>query len=117
MNATSRAILQTILTTDESISADEREAIQCLLDGRVQQATREPQFGEPLLLTQKMAARLLSVSRVTIWRLTKDRVLHPVEILPGSWRYAFAEVSKLAQAGYTHLAPKPRRSTRAAIAA
>lgn len=42
---------------------------------------------------------MLSVSRVTVWRLTKDRVLKPVEILPGTWRYAYAEIARLAHAG------------------
>ena len=49
-----------------------------------------------LLVTQKQAAELLSVSRVTIWRMTKDCVFHPVEILPGPWRYRFRELAALA---------------------
>ena len=51
------------------------------------------------MVTQKLAAKLLSVSRVTVWRLTKDGVLHPVEIFPGTWRYPYAEIAKLAAAG------------------
>ncbi len=55
----------------------------------------------PLSVTQKVAAKLLSVSRVTVWRLIKDEVLHPVEILPGTWRYAYADTTALAKAGIT----------------
>jgi hypothetical protein len=39
------------------------------------------------------------VSRVTVWRMTKDCVLHPVEILPGTWRYRFRELATLALKG------------------
>lgn len=117
MNATSRAILQTIVTTDDSLSAEDRGAIQRLLDGRVEPVVVEPQLNEPLLLTQKMAATLLSVSRVTVWRLTKERRLHPVEILPGTWRYAYGEIAKLAQAGFAGLAADPGNPNRTAVAA
>ena len=88
MNATSRAILQSVVATDAALSAPERVAIQRLLDGlcETSEATQRGD-DEPLLVTQKTAAKLLSVSRVTVWRLTKDHVLHPVELLPGTWRY------------------------------
>ena len=52
---------------------------------------------ERLLVTQKTAAELLSVSRVTIWRMTKDCALHPVEILPGTWRYRYQESGVIAR--------------------
>jgi hypothetical protein len=100
MNATSRAILQTVLGTDTSLSVGERGAFQRIIDGEVSVAGP---FGsatdERLLVTQKRAAELLSVSRVTIWRMTKDLVLHPVEILPGMWRYPFQEIMALARTG------------------
>lgn len=100
MNATSRAILQTVLATDPSLSVAERKAAQRLIDGQ----TESPTVGgggadDRLLVTQKQAAELLSVSRVTIWRMTKDCVLHPVEILPGTWRYRFCELATLALKG------------------
>jgi hypothetical protein len=38
-------------------------------------------------------------SRLTIWRMTKDGLLHPVEILPGTCRYSRREVAALALHG------------------
>jgi hypothetical protein len=93
MNATSHAILHTILSTDDSLSAAERNATQRLIDGRVEApAGGAGGADEFLLVTQKRAAELLSVSRATIWRMTRDCLLHPVEIIPGTWRYPFREI-------------------------
>lgn len=100
MNATSRAILQTVLSTDGSLSAAEKSAAQRLIDGQVEASTvATTGTDERLLVTQKRAAELLSVSRATIWRMTKDCILHPVEILPGTWRYSLREVFALAKNG------------------
>jgi predicted DNA-binding transcriptional regulator AlpA len=100
MNATSRAILQTVLSTDASLSVAERSAAQRLIDGKVEAPDVETGgLNEGLLVTQKRAAELLSVSRATIWRMTKDCILHPVEILPGTLRYSLREVFALAQKG------------------
>jgi hypothetical protein len=59
---------------------------------------------------------LLSVSRATIWRMTKDCVLQPVEILPGTWRYPFHEIARLARgsAGAPNQSPR-RQETASAI--
>ena len=99
MNLTSRAILQTLLTTDASLTGSERSAVQRLIKGEPDGSPAETNTGKPLLITQKMAANLLSVSRVTIWRMTKDGVLHPVEILPGTLRYTYQEIAAIAQQG------------------
>jgi hypothetical protein len=99
MNTTSRAILQTVLTTDASLSGAERGTVQRLIDGQADGPATESGTGAPLLLTQKATANLLSVSRVTIWRMTKDCVLHPVEILPGTLRYPYREITALAREG------------------
>ena len=50
----------------------------------------------PLVLADR---KLLSVNCVTIWRMTPDGTLHPVEILPGMLRYSLKEIPRLAQAG------------------
>lgn len=114
MNATSRAILQTVLATDASLSAGERSAAQRLIDGHAEPLSSAPGgTDELLLLTQKRAAELLSVSRATIWRMTKDCVLQPVEILPGTWRYPFHEIARLARGS----AGEPSRSPRGQEAA
>ena len=100
MNATSRAILQTVLATDASLSAAERGAIQRIINGESEVSVGTVGGSDDrLLVTQKMAAELLSVSRVTIWRMTKDCALHPVEILPGTWRYPYREIASLARGG------------------
>ena len=99
MNATSRAILQTVLATDASLSPAERSALQQTVDGLIGLQAAPTSNEERLLLTQKASAKLLSVSRVTIWRMTKDGILHPVEILAGMWRYSYREVAALARGG------------------
>jgi hypothetical protein len=100
MNATSRAILQTVLATDSSLSPGERRATQRLIDGQFEAPTdAETTVNAQLLVTQKRAAELLSVSRATVWRMTKDCLLHPVEIIPGTWRYPFREIIEIARMG------------------
>jgi hypothetical protein len=90
------------MTSDSSLSdRAERGFVQRLLNGdawRPASATVAAE-GERLLVTQKRAAELLSVNRVTIWRMTKDGMLNPVEILPGTLRYRLNEITRLAQAG------------------
>lgn len=100
MNPTTRAILQTVMTSDSSLSEAERGFVQRLLNGDFgDQTGTVAAEGERLLVTQKRAAELLSVNRVTIWRMTKDGMLNPVEILPGTLRYRLNEITRLAQAG------------------
>lgn len=100
MNDTSRAIFQTVLSSDQTLSLVERSALQRLIEGRPD-SLREPAVNvdDHLLVTQKRAAEILSVSRATIWRMTKDAVLHPVEIISGTWRYRLKEILSLAQNG------------------
>lgn len=107
MNTTSRAILQTVLTTDSTLSKPERDAVQRIIDGNIETAMPVATVDDRLLVTQKKVAELLSVSRVTVWRMTKECVLHPVEILPGTWRYPYREVAALAHAK-THVSATPR---------
>lgn len=71
MNATSRALLQTLLSSDAALTEGERAAVEQLLSGQPNFAGAVP---DTLSVTQKGAAKLLSVSRVTVWRMTRD---HP----------------------------------------
>ena len=48
-----------------------------------------------LLVSQAEAARLLSCSRFTIWRMTREGQLHPVKIR-GVDRYKVAELEQIA---------------------
>jgi hypothetical protein len=38
---------------------------------------------------------------ITIWRMTKEGMLHPVAILPGMLRYSLNEITRLAKVGTT----------------
>ena len=116
MNPTSRAILQTVIATDSSLSSGERSFVQRLIDGRIENAPTSPAGDERLLVTQKRAAELLSVNRVTVWRMTRDSMLHPVEILPGTWRYPLNEIVRLTQQGTAPAAGLPRKTVGAEIA-
>ena len=116
MNTTSRAILQTLIATDSSLTGTERSFVQRLIDAQTEIGAVAPMGTERLLVTQKRAAELLSVNRVTIWRMTKDCVLHPVEILPGTWRYPFNEIARLAQRGAAAAAGLPGEGIGAGIA-
>ena len=116
MNDTSRSLLQTILTTDASLTVVERSAAQRLYEGKSETTGFAPvAVDEKLLVTQKQAAAMLGVSRVTIWRMTKECILHPVEILPGSWRYQLRELAELARTGIeSDKDVRPRREMSAA---
>lgn len=100
MHSITRSILQSLASSDLSLSATEQRALARLIEGK----TNEPYPGsrnseDPLLVTQAQAAKLLGLSRVTVWRMAKEGMLHPVEILPGSFRYAFEEIEGLARDG------------------
>jgi len=108
MNPTSRAILQSVVTTDSSLTNWERDLVQRLISGQVEAVKRGADRDARALVTQKRAAELLSVNRVTIWRMTKEGLLHPVEILPGTWRYPLGEIMRLTQRGIGCLVGSPR---------
>ncbi|HVU15449.1 MAG TPA: helix-turn-helix domain-containing protein [Candidatus Didemnitutus sp.] len=106
MNPTSRAIFQSVISSDATLTGSERAALERLVRGESSApAATTGGVDEQLLLSQKKAAKLLDVSRVTVWRMTKECVLHPVEILPGTWRYPYREIVGLAQSGEPLLSP------------
>lgn len=113
MNTTSKAILETVLSTDSSLSFGERGAVERLISGKSDFAdSRQPTITDRLLITQKEAGAMLSVSRVTIWRMTRDGALNPVEVLPGTWRYRFEEVSAIASGSSSLRSTHRRQSLR-----
>jgi hypothetical protein len=59
MNPTSRAILQTVLATDTSLSGAERGTVQRLINGQVEVTGTVPATDEQAVVTQKRAAELL----------------------------------------------------------
>ena len=60
-------------------------------------AAHRAMAGHPssLLCSQAEAARLLSTSRFTIWRMSRDNQLHPVTVR-GCTRYRVAELEAIA---------------------
>ena len=115
MNDTRRSLLQTILATDPSLTGAERSAAQRLFEGNCEATDFAPiAVDEKLVVTQKQAAQMLGVSRVTIWRMTKECILHPVEILPGSWRYRLRELAQLAHSGLDPASDERQRRERSA---
>jgi predicted DNA-binding transcriptional regulator AlpA len=63
---------------------EQQEAIDRILDGK--QETNTPQAAGPLLMGMSDAAKLLGVSRATLWRMLQAEKFQKVEILPGSFR-------------------------------
>ena len=74
-------------------SPEQRAAIDRILQGRLE-VSRPAPIG-PLLLMMGDAAKLLGVSRATVWRLVKMGRLEPVEILPGTFRVRREDVQAL----------------------
>jgi excisionase family DNA binding protein len=70
------------------------EEIDRILEGKVQ-ARMEATTG-PLLCGMSPAAKLLGVSRSTIWRMIKAGRLGKVEVLPGSFRVRRADLEAIA---------------------
>lgn len=108
MNPTTRAILQSILSSDHDLTGPESEALRRISSG-APAATDDPQ--PCLLLTQKQAAQQLSVSRMTLWRLTKQGLLRPIRITPSTWRCRYSEIAEFARAGCHR--KKPAATSRA----
>ena len=50
----------------------------------------------PLLLGMTVSAKLLGVSRATLWRMIKGGVLQKIEVLPGSFRLRRTDVEAIA---------------------
>lgn len=110
MTPTTHAILNSVATSDPNLSLGEKSLLHRLISGQAAEGVPSAPNDAPLLLNQKQAARALGVSRVTLWRMTKSAVFHPVEIFPGSFRYRREEVEAVAREG--HLANSRRKVAR-----
>ena len=61
----------------------------------------EPPTGQPsapLLLGMTGAAKLLGVSRATLWRIIQSGRIEKVELFPGSYRLRRADIEQIATA-------------------
>jgi len=50
----------------------------------------------PLLMGMTASAKLLGVSRATLWRMIKGGLLQKIEVLPGSFRLRRADLESIA---------------------
>ena len=88
MNSSTRAAIK----ADAGIASDRKAAALAYMGGKAADLAR------PLLVTQAEAARLLSMSRVTVYRLVRGGVLHPVEVR-GAKRYRVEDLERIARGG------------------
>lgn len=141
MNGITRSVLIGLLTADSGLTQNERVTLRRLIEGLAEES-REPTNApppvispiksspiaaaatstpspspvpeQPVLLMQRDAAKILGVSRVTIWRMTHEGILHPVELLSGTVRYRREEIMTLAKSGRQATAARTRRGRRGA---
>jgi predicted DNA-binding transcriptional regulator AlpA len=82
-------------------SPDQMGAIDSILEsGIIREKTTETTG--PLLLGMTASAKLLGVSRATLWRMIKGGLLQKVEVLPGSFRLRRTDLEAIA-AGHKKL--------------
>jgi hypothetical protein len=88
MNRITRAAIK----ADEAIPADRKAGALAYLNGQAEVLLPK------LLLTQAEAARALSISRQSLWRLVQENLINPVEI-GGIKRYRMADLTRIAAGG------------------
>jgi len=81
------------MANDNSVSPEVAAAVSSALDGNHQPVA---ETNGPLLLTMTEAAKVLGVSRSTLWRMVKEKMLAPVEITPRVFRISRHSVQELA---------------------
>ena len=75
-------------------SPEQLVAIDKILAGQFDQEQRD--LKAPLLVGMGAGARLLGLSRATMWRMIKAGRLRKVEVLPGSFRLRLADLEAIA---------------------
>ena len=93
MKPSTRQILKAVLNADDTITIQQQQEVMAILSNRPKE---DPSL--PLLLTQMQAARLLNVSRATIFRMVRGGQIHPVQI-HGAMRYRREEIEVIARKG------------------
>ncbi len=59
----------------------------------------KPRAITPELVTDILAAQMLSVSRTTIWNLAKKGVLKPIHVNSRTTRFRYSEVKEFSETG------------------
>jgi len=75
-------------------SPEQMEAIDGILESGIQKKTMATPG--PLLMGMTASAKLLGVSRATLWRMIKGGLLQKIEVLPGSFRVRRADLEAIA---------------------
>jgi excisionase family DNA binding protein len=75
-------------------SPEQIGAIDDILESGIVRETIPERTG-PLLLGMTTSAKLLGVSRATLWRMIKGGLLQKVEVLPGSFRIRRADLESI----------------------
>ncbi len=75
-------------------SPEQVEAIDAILESGIQQ--KQIASSGPLLMGMTDSAKLLGVSRATLWRMVKAGLLKKIEVLPGSFRLRRADLEAIA---------------------
>jgi hypothetical protein len=78
-------------------SPEHLQAIDNILESGIPE--RPMPTSGPLLMCMSASAKLLGVSRATLWRMTKAGILQKIEVLPGSFRLRRSDLEAIA-AGY-----------------
>ncbi len=76
-------------------SPEQMEAIDGILESGIIRGKTTETVG-PLLMGMSASAKLLGVSRATLWRMIKGGLLQKVEVLPGSFRLRRADLEAIA---------------------
>lgn len=75
---------------------EQQAMVDRILEGRLAPEPPSPVVTGPLLVGMGAGAKLLGVSRATLWRMIRAGRLEKVELLPGSFRVRRADVEAIA---------------------
>ena len=74
-------------------SPEQTQAIDGILESGIRE--KPMAMSGPLLLGMTASAKLLGVSRATLWRMIKGGLLQKIEVLPGSFRLRRADLEAI----------------------
>ncbi len=91
MKRNTSQIIRAALDADDSVRGDLKNTALAVLREEAAQAPMHP-----ILVTQAQAARLLGVSRITVYRMVQEGELEPV-IIRGMRRYRREDLERIAR--------------------